>query len=68
MVTHQHTGYLAQGASPEELAKGLVWVNNHANKAALSEAARQTVLSTFSETVVAQQHIKLYQSILKNRA
>ena len=68
MVTHQHNGYLAQGASPEELAKGLDWVKNHPNKVALSEAARQTVLSTFSETVVAQQHIKLYQSILKNRA
>ena len=68
MVIHQHNGYLAQGASPEELAKGLDWVKNHANKMSLSEAARQTVLSTFSETVVAQQHIKLYQSILKNRA
>jgi len=68
MVTHQQNGYLAPGAYPEELAKGLDWVKNHANKAALSEAARQTVLSTFSETVVAQQHIKLYQSILKNRA
>ena len=68
MVKHQQNGYLAAGASPVELAKGLVWVKNHADKAALSEAARQTVLTTFSETVVAQQHIQLYQSILKGRA
>jgi glycosyltransferase involved in cell wall biosynthesis len=68
MVVHQQNGYLAQGASPEELAKGLAWVKNHVDKAALSEAARQTVLSTFSESVVAKQHIKLYQSILNSRA
>ena len=68
MVVHQQNGYLAKGASPVELAKGLAWVKNHADKAALSEAARQTVLDNFSESVVAQQHIKLYQSILKSRA
>lgn len=68
MVNHKQNGYLAKGASPEGLANGLAWVKNHADKGALSEAARQTVLSTFSETVVAQQHIKLYQSILKGRA
>ena len=68
MVKHRHNGYLAPGASPEELAKGLAWVKNYADKAALSKAARQTVLSTFSETVVAKQHIKLYQSILNTRA
>ena len=68
MVKHQHNGYLAQGASPKELAKGLVWVKNHSNKAALATAARETVLANFSESVVAQQHIKLYQFILKNRA
>ena len=68
MVKHQQNGYLAKDASPKELAKGLVWVKNHADNAALSEAARQTVLNTFSETVVAQQHIQLYQSILHSRA
>ena len=68
MIVHQQNGYLAPGSSPEELAKGLAWVKNHADKAALSDAARQTVLSTFSESVVAQQHIQLYQSILKGRA
>jgi len=68
MVVHQKNGYLAKGTSPEELAQGLAWVKNHVNKTALSEAARQTVLSKFSESVVAQQHIKLYQSILNSRA
>jgi hypothetical protein len=46
----------------------LVWVKNHADKGALSKSARQTVLTTFSETVVAQQHIQFYQSILHSRA
>ena len=68
MVKHQQNGYLAKDASPKELAKGLVWVKNHADKGALSKSARQTVLTTFSETVVAQQHIQFYQSILHSRA
>jgi glycosyltransferase involved in cell wall biosynthesis len=68
MVVHQQNGYLAKDASPEELAKGLAWVKNHADKASLSKAARHTVQNTFSESVVAKQHIKLYQSILNSRA
>lgn len=68
MVKHQQNGYLAKGTSPEELAKGLAWVKNHADRASLATAARKTVLATFSESVVAQQHIKLYQSILNSRA
>lgn len=68
MLSHQQNGYLAKNASPEELAKGLVWIKEQADKEALSKAARQTVLDSFSEAVVAQKHIKLYQSILKGRA
>ncbi|MCF8319124.1 MAG: glycosyltransferase family 4 protein [Sphingobacteriaceae bacterium] len=68
MVKHQQNGYLAKGTSPEGLANGLAWVKNHADKGALSKSARQTVLTTFSETVVAQQHIQLYQTIIHNRA
>ena len=68
MVVHQQNGYLAKDASPEELAKGLAWIKNHTDKVSLATAARKTVLATFSESVVAQQHIKLYQSILNSRA
>ncbi|MFM6954543.1 MAG: glycosyltransferase family 4 protein [Sphingobacteriaceae bacterium] len=68
MVSHQQNGYLAKDASPEELAKGLIWIKEQAGKQALSKVARQTVLDTFSETVVAQKYIHLYQSILKSRA
>ena len=68
MVKHQQNGYLAKDASPKEMAKGLAWVKNNADKVSLSKVARQTVLTTFSETVVAQQHIQLYQAIIHNRA
>lgn len=68
MVRHQKNGYLAQGQSPATLAEGLAWVMQHPNRNALSLDARETVMSHFSESVVAKKHIQLYQSILKSRA
>lgn len=68
MVLHHKNGYLAQAQSPKLLAEGLAWVFEHPSPNELGLAARESVLANFSESVVAQKHIELYQSILKSRA
>lgn len=65
MVQHEYNGYLAEYQSAPDLAKGIHWVRNHPDKENLHLNARNTVLSHFSETIIARKHLALYESLLK---
>jgi glycosyltransferase involved in cell wall biosynthesis len=65
MVQHQYNGYLADYQSAADLAKGIDWVFHHPEPEKLGMNARNTVLSQFSEAIIAQKHLELYQSLLK---
>ena len=64
MVQHLENGYLAKYKSAEDLAAGIHWVYAHPEKGKLNEAARKTVEAQFSEELIANRHIQLYQSLL----
>jgi glycosyltransferase involved in cell wall biosynthesis len=66
MVKHKHNGYLAEYKSSADLAAGIAWIYNYPNRAELNFNARQTVEEYFSEKIIAEQHIELYKSLLKN--
>jgi glycosyltransferase involved in cell wall biosynthesis len=65
MVDHLQNGYLATYGSAADLAAGLDWVYQHPDRKTLNQQARAKVESQFAEKVIAQQHIELYQSLLK---
>ncbi len=64
MVKHQHNGYLAEYQSAADLAVGIQWVMQHPDRENLTLNARKTVETRFSEAVIAQKHIELYQSLM----
>ncbi len=68
MVTHQYNGYLAQYKSSIDLAEGINWIYKHPEKELLHQQARKTVEDHFSEEIIAQKHIKLYQRLLHEYA
>ena len=63
MIDHQINGYVAKYKNAEDLARGIEWVLSAKND--LNKEARQKVMNAYSEEVVANQYIALYQSILK---
>lgn len=62
MVIHQQTGYLSPTKNVAELATGILWAFNHANKPELSQAARNFVMENYTPAIVAAQFLKAYQS------
>jgi glycosyltransferase involved in cell wall biosynthesis len=64
MIDHRHNGYLADYRSAASLAEGIGWVLDHNQAGVLSARAREKVLSTYAEPVVAAQYFQLYQSLL----
>ena len=65
MVNHHHNGYLAEYKSSEDLANGISWLYEHSDREAINANARQGIIDNFSESVVAAQHISLYNSLLR---
>ncbi len=66
MVQHQHNGFLAEYRSGESFCEGMEWMINYPVKEALRKNARETVMQKFSKKVIAQKHIELYKSMVKN--
>jgi glycosyltransferase involved in cell wall biosynthesis len=66
MIDHQENGYLASVGSARELADGLAFVLNHSAPETLRQNARQFAETRFSEEVVAQRHVELYQNLLSD--
>ncbi len=66
LVDHLQNGYLAAYRSAEDLAKGIEMVLSSAEANTLSSAARNKVVSNFSNEVVAAKYKALYQSLLSS--
>ena len=62
IISHQKNGYLAQRLSAQSLAEGIDWALHCQLKA---QELRRCVMRRYSETVVASQYVKLYDTILK---
>jgi glycosyltransferase involved in cell wall biosynthesis len=65
MIDHELNGYLAAFKSSADLAAGINYVLSASDPAKLSDAAREKVISNFTNEKVAGRYISLYQSILK---
>lgn len=68
LVTHQQNGYLAEYRSVADFAKGIDWLLQHPAPLNLQQNAREKVLQSFHQEVVAKQYLQLYQSLLKPHA
>lgn len=64
MVRHLENGYLAEYRSSEDLATGIEWLYHEDNGPDIQKEARKTIISQFSETVIAEKHLSLYQALL----
>jgi glycosyltransferase involved in cell wall biosynthesis len=64
MVQHLQNGYLADYESSEDLATGIEWLYHEEHGPDIQREARKTILSQFSEEVIAEKHLSLYQSLI----
>ena len=64
MVKHLENGYLAEYKSAEDLATGIEWLYHDENAPDIQKEARRTILIQFSEAVIAEKHLLLYQSLI----
>ncbi len=65
MVDHLQNGYLAEFKSAAGLAAGLHYVLTSEQKNELSACARRKVLDNFTNDIIAEKYMAVYQSILK---
>ena len=66
MIDHQKNGYLAKSFETEDLAYGIKWVLEDANRREkLSENAREKVVKEFDIVKVAKRYTDLYKDVLK---
>lgn len=66
MIDHRKNGYIARHKDAEDLANGIVWVLENKEQQHLSRACLEKVDSHYSEAIVANQYINLYNSLLTN--
>jgi glycosyltransferase involved in cell wall biosynthesis len=64
MLDHQQNGYIAKYKSAEDLANGIHWVLSQENEN-LSNNAREKVLNSYSEDIVAEKYLAVYKSLIK---
>jgi len=68
IVTHRQTGYLAKAFDTEDLAVGIQWVIEDAERhSMLSSMSRKKAVSQWSCEIVAPQYNSLYQSVLNSK-
>lgn len=66
VVDHKQTGYLAEYASPADLAAGIEWVLSDVTMLrVLSENARTKIETTYDIKIIAGQYKKLYEELLQ---
>lgn len=64
MIDHQKNGYLANFKDAEDLANGLRWVLDEADKDELKKQCVQKVMSCYSQRAVAMKYIEVYNQAL----
>lgn len=68
MVSHMESGYLAPAWDTKELAKGIAFIlHNDVYRDDMGKAARRTVEKQYTNDIVAEQYVQLYESVLKNK-
>jgi glycosyltransferase involved in cell wall biosynthesis len=66
MFEHLENGYVAEYKSSEDLARGMRWVLESENYEALSAASRQSAVRRYSMERAAEEHVILYNQLLKS--
>lgn len=67
MIDHLQNGYVAQYKNTADFTAGIEWILNCRNKEALGQAAVSKARSSFSQEVVASQHIELYKALIQDK-
>lgn len=60
MIDHKENGYVAEYKNAKDFAEGIAWALT-TDYRALSDHARQKVMTTYSEQAVAQKYIEVYE-------
>lgn len=68
MIDHLHNGYVARYRSAEDLANGICWTLTEGDYETLSDTAYRKAVTTYSESIVAGQYIRIYNQITGNHA
>jgi glycosyltransferase involved in cell wall biosynthesis len=68
MIDHLQNGYLAEFKSAVDFAAGISFVLNNSAAGILAQNSRDKVLQNFTNQIVADKYIALYQSLLTNGA
>lgn len=64
MIEHQKNGYLAKYKDADDLAAGIHWVLDEADRESLSKQCVQKVMSNYSQRSVAMKYIEVYNQAL----
>jgi glycosyltransferase involved in cell wall biosynthesis len=64
MIDHKQNGYVAEYKNAEDLAAGIEWVLKNTEKLELPDACVKKVKENYSEAVVAEIYISLYENLL----
>jgi glycosyltransferase involved in cell wall biosynthesis len=67
MIDHLSNGYVADLKSANSLTDGINWVLEQNSDKSVSLAARQKVISTYSEPIVTSQYSRLYTDMLHHQ-
>ena len=64
MIDHQKNGYVANYCDTEDLAAGMYWVLEEADREALKAACLRKVSHTYSQHAVAMEYIEVYNQAM----
>jgi glycosyltransferase involved in cell wall biosynthesis len=64
MIDHQQNGYVANYRDAADLAKGIHYVLDEANRQTLSSNCLQKVARNYSQQSVAKRYIDVYETIM----
>ncbi len=64
MIDHRRNGYVAAYRDAKDLAAGIHWVLDEADKASLANACQQKVMRNYSQNAVAMKYIEVYNQAL----
>ncbi|KAA0989665.1 glycosyltransferase family 4 protein [Dyadobacter aurulentus] len=64
MIDHKVNGYVAGSRSAISLTEGIRWILENNQNGEISARAREKVLVSYSEKIIADQYQQLYQSLL----
>jgi glycosyltransferase involved in cell wall biosynthesis len=68
IIEHKVNGYLADFQNTYDLADGIEWVLRNTRKLNLSDACVKKVNENYSESVVANKYVTLYNSLLNDKS